>query len=371
MDSDPKIVIIDDHIEELSPLNALVKERGASFTQVVFPADVDEELLKDADLVVVDFTLSGWIDNVDVDQVALKPRNGVALASVLRQHCANLRDFPPTGFALITGQPEKLGAVPSERRPHVISRLNNFEWFFEKRASEPSVAERNADQIISLASAIKSLPNSVGKDLGTIESLLEYLGIHSDNELFERFSDSVQRCRPPIHHLAQASHGLIVLRWLLHRILPYTTFLVGNLGLAARLRVEPSWLNAELSSESSLKTELGSYQYAGPLSNFDGRRFWREGVEQHLWNVTEGNSSNSEAIHEYLEKCCGSVDKLALKRPVVTLDHKLQVENVFSESDDVLPILLDDWPSYAEPAYIRKTELASNQAMNMFLDEAN
>ncbi len=371
MNSGPKIVIIDDHTEELSPLNDLVKELGASFSEVVFPADVDEGLLKDADLVVVDFTLSDWIDNVDVDQVALRPRNGVALASVLRQHCAKLRDFPPTGFALITGQPGELGAVPSERRPHVISRLNNFEWFFEKGASDPSVASRNAGQIISLASAIKSLPNSVGEELGTVESLLAHLGIQTDNELSERFSDSVQRCRPPIHHLAQASHGLIVLRWLLHRILPYTTFLVGDLGMAARLRVEPNWLSSELNSDSSLRSELGSYQYDGPLSDFDGRRFWREGIEQHLWNVTDGMSSNSEAIHEYLDKHCDSVKKLDLKRPVITLDHKLQIEDAFSESDDVLPILLDDWPSYAEPAYIRKAELDSNQEMNMFLDDAN
>ena len=137
MESRPKVVFIDDDVETLSPLNELVKKNGNLRSDVYSPADVDKELLIDTDLVIVDFTLTNWIDKEPVDQLSLRPINGIALAAVLRQHSEQFRDFPPTGFALITGQPESLGPLPGERRPHIVSRLNNVEWFFEKSAENP------------------------------------------------------------------------------------------------------------------------------------------------------------------------------------------------------------------------------------------
>ena len=67
MASGPKVVFIDDHTEELSPLKDLVKERGASFSEVAFPEDVDNELLKNTDLVIVDYNLTDWIEHESVD----------------------------------------------------------------------------------------------------------------------------------------------------------------------------------------------------------------------------------------------------------------------------------------------------------------
>src|SRR5262249_27180871 len=138
---------------------------------------------------------------------------------------------PPTGYALITGQGQGFGPLPSERRPHVISRLSNVEWFFEKRAPQ----ERTASQIVDLSRAIRSLPPNVKQDLNDVAALVRFLGVDDNDSLLDRYCDAVMRCRPPLHHLSERSHGLVIIRWLLHRILPHTCFLFDVAHLAARL----------------------------------------------------------------------------------------------------------------------------------------
>lgn len=368
MEEGPRIAFIDDHTEELDALSDLVQRSGASISEVRSPAQVDEELLKLTDLIVVDYTLDDWIDNEPVEQLSLRPVNGVALAAVLRQHSAKLRDFPPTGFALITGQGNALGPLPAERRPHVISRLNNVEWFFEK-AVDAGGAQDNATMAVSLAKAIAELPKSVGTRLGNMDALMTFLGA-VDHDVQDRLRDAVHRCRPPIHHLAERSHGLMILRWILHRILPHTTFLLDRLHLAARLHVTPTWLYTQLHEGSALEALLAGQRYHGPLSDFDGPRWWRDGVEQLLWDATDGNSSKPKEIHKAMMAAgIEEPDDVGISRPVVTLDHNLNVNSEFSPAESTVPLHLDDWPSYAEPAFIRKEELAEHEQLKMYVAE--
>lgn len=366
MSNGPRIAFIDDHQEELQAFAEQVKEAGASESKVYNPSEVSEELLRDTDLVIVDYTLEDWVDSVQVDndQLSLKPINGIALSSVLREHSSKLKEFPPTGFALITGKPERLCPTPSERRPHVVSRLNNVEWYFEKQTPNPA-------QVISLATAISQLPESVSKQLGSMDALLDYFEVTS-HRLRERFYSAVSRCRPPIHDLAQRSHGLVILRWLLHRILPHTTFLMDSLHLAARLRITPDSLRQCLTPDSPLSALLSEHAYTGPLDTFDGPRWWREGVEQLLWENTEGESSNTTAIHKSLEIAgVQGFDPVTFERPVVVLDQDLKPQDQLAGIHEVVQLQLDDWPSYAEPAYMRKDYLGDHPDMKMFAVDEN
>jgi hypothetical protein len=368
MNRPPRIVLIDDNESELRPLSDIVQRAGAS-CEVRSPDDIDEALLVRADLVVVDHTLDDWVQSLPTEHISRIPLNGVALAAVLRQRALRLhelqhKEFPPTGFALITGLPDTLGPIPSERRPHVISRLNNVEWFWEKKTE----AGQLASQMISLARAIVTLPEWIGTPLGTIDALTAYLGVPGNEPLSARFADAIQRCRPPIHHLAKRSHGLVILRWLLHRILPHTAFLVDQLHLAARLGITVESLSGALLVESAASTMLRNLQYAGPLADFDGPRWWRDGVEQCLWDITNGQSANRDAVLSALnDRGMSKLDRVSVMRPVVTVNPDLRHENTFSSFDDVLPLQLDDWPSYAEPAYIRKNELEQHPEMKMYI----
>ena len=93
----PTILFVDDRIEELEVLSDQITEGGNAVSEVVFPSDITNESLKNADLVIVDLTLDGWIDEEDFVCLGATPTNGIALASVLRQHSLGLRDAPPTG----------------------------------------------------------------------------------------------------------------------------------------------------------------------------------------------------------------------------------------------------------------------------------
>lgn len=365
----PTVVFIDDHEEELKPLADLVQSAGMAGCKVDSPSDVDQSLLENADLVIVDFTLDDWIDNVDVQQMSLKPANGVALSAVLREHYRKepLQHAPPTGFALITGTPDTISTSPGERRPHVVARLSNLEWFFEKHGD----TQENVRRIVSLATAIHKLPSAFSEQMVELDQFLELLGITNEHPLFERYRDTVRMCRPPIHHLSQESGGLILIRWLLHRILPHTCFLMDERHLAARLRVTVESLRNELQLDGELPRLLSDYQYTGPLSDFDGRRWWRDGIEQWLWDRTEGKSAMADSVLSTMRELGATqLQKVEAVRPVVTLDKDLKQEDLLASRSEVVAIQLDDWPSYAEPAYIRLETLNENKFLKLFVSDA-
>jgi hypothetical protein len=363
----PTVVFIDDEQEELKPLAQSVSATGMLGCNVAYPDEVDIELLRDADLVIVDYNLKNWFDSVETSTTSLVPSNGIALCAVLREYYRNpkLTHYPPTGFALITGEPQGVCSAPGERRPHVVARLSNLEWYFEKHDNH----DANVNRISSLATAIHSLPSNLSSQILGLEALMNLLlGVEETDPLLERYSDSVSYCRPPIHHLSKESGGLVLLRWLLHRILPHTCFLLCQTELAARLRVSPESLERELSNSSELVTALAPYSYKGLLSDFDGRRWWRGGIEQFLWDITDGESMDSDALRASMEKVGASLlSPIDITRPVATIDETFKTEAFLSSINDTVALHLDDWPSYAEPAYLRKDLLLKNEDLQLFV----
>ena len=75
----PHILIVDDedtsqHVLGLDTLAA---------TRARHPKDVDIDDLDWADLVLMDFIIGNWTERDDLEQISLRPRNGLALAAVL------------------------------------------------------------------------------------------------------------------------------------------------------------------------------------------------------------------------------------------------------------------------------------------------
>jgi hypothetical protein len=359
--SAPDVLLVDD-TDELRPLAKLVEVAASARCRVMAPSDVSEEDLRSADLVLVDYVLDEWLNSISHEPIAVCPPNGIALASLFRQYSD--QKTPPTGYALITGKGEGLGLLPAERRPHVISRLNNLEWYFEKRADQ----SKTTQQIVSLATAVRSLPTNVKSDLASGEALVRFLGVVDADPLFDRYCDAVMRCRPPLHHLSEQSHGLVIIRWLLHRILPHTCFLLDTLHLAGRLRVSPDSLEQCLVDKGSFVRELEPLTYRGPLASFDRPRWWRDGVEQWLWDRTNGESADDTAVLNYLRSLgTAQLVEVGIANPVVTVDHELREERRLASYQDVVSLRLDDWPDYAEPAYATKATLEAHPEMKAFV----
>lgn len=360
----PYILFIDDNEEQLRPLADAVNAKGDVDSLVIGPDDVDDDGLKRADLVAVDYTLDDWTTELASNPISAVPLNGIALAAVLRQHSHRIKSAPPTAFALITGNADSLGQLPAEQRAHVVSRLSNLEWFFQKQTE----TKKNAQQLVSLASAVRQLPENVVDGLSSLDTFLGFLGVHQGDELSERYAVAVSRCRPPIHYLAKRSHGLVVLRWLLHRILPHTCFLLDSVQLAARLRVRRDALETALANGGTLAAELEQFRYCGPLHDFDGLRWWRDGIEQWLWNKTDGESASDESVVAVVNDAAGQqLEPIGKRRPVAALDENFRREDDFASYDEVVAVQLDDWPSYAEPAYFRRDLVEEHKYLAMFL----
>lgn len=359
-----EVLLVDDQPETVAVLAKLVEANGVSRCRVFTPSDVSKSDLESADLVLVDYNLDEWLTAISTDPMVCRPPDGIAVAALLRQYSSVVHKAPPTGYALLTGEGNRFGHMPAERRPHVISRLNNLEWFFEKSMDQ----KETSSQVAELAKAIRSLPPDVKKGLGNPDALVAFLGVSEEDPLVERYSDAITQCRPPLHHLSERSHGLVVIRWLLHRILPHTCFLFDTMHLAARLRITPASFKKCIESDGEFAKALHPFRYRGPLASFDGPRWWRGGIEQWLWDQTNGESAHDAAVLKHLKSLgCEQLDPVGISNPVVTVNRELIEETVLSAFAEVSPLRLDDWPDYAEPAYATKQTLEANPEMQSFV----
>lgn len=317
--------------------------------QVLDPDEVTVSDALDADLVLCDFVLDGWAR--DADEPAI-PGDGVALAASIRSHLGTPGSLEtPTAFALYSGHVDDLaGALPKETRLHTLSRALNLEWVFPKVAD---VQGSLANQIVELAVAVHDLPEAWKLEAGHNEALVRsLLRVDGGTAAEERAWADVLACRPPLHELSTRSHGLAFLRWLLHRILPHSTFLWDDARLALRLRVMPDDLTAAVNSNEQA---FEAFRYTGPLGSFAGRRWWRSLVESFLWQQTDGRPFDHEAVTERVAASLGrALTPIGLAEPVLPLDGNYRAARVPIEAADAVRIVPDDWPTYADVAWVHR-----------------
>jgi len=342
----PRILILDDHEDEIV-LKRLKRAHGRAKVSVLHPQEVEVEDLLETNLVLVDYQLDNWLERDEASSVALQPHDGLALASVLRRQIHSKRGTP-VAFAIFTGHIQKLaGPLPDEYRQHALARLNNLEWVFRKE-------KVNVNQIIDLAAAVMKLPAEwpikPGKPIRQLANLLDIQQNHDDADLILQ---DVEACQPPVHELSEWSHGLVILRWLLHRILPYPCFLWTTRQLAARLRIDYDALRGQLNNRSPLSAKLNGCKYNGILSDFLGVRRCRKKIERLLWQITEGNSSDIDAVRDSIKKIARASLPASSPsdHPIICLGSKFKPLRQFFSMDHAVRIRLDDWPPYADQAW--------------------
>ncbi len=346
----PHVIVLDDEPETQRTAFRHTEPGSARF-EVLHPEEVDGDTLNTADLVMVDYLIDAWEARENSLQLGLRPSNGIALSAVLREHAGRLDR--PTGFALNTGNPAALWMTPAETRAHLIARAYNLEWVFLK-----SESERNIQQATSLASAIRRLPQRwPGADHdGATRLVLSLLGLAKtpDDGTAPPWTpmalSDIEVCRPPLTELAERNHGLLFLRWLLQRILPYPCFLHDSHRLAARLRITHGSLISAL--RQGLGTWLQPYKYEGMLADFAGDRWWRSGVEFALWELADGASVPMGELHARLAKETGvELVPAGVVDPIVCIDENYRVLEGTYPPDRVVRIQPDDWPGYASQAW--------------------
>jgi hypothetical protein len=338
----PTILIIDD--EDNQPFADQLKEAGLHALPLS-PEDVSLKDVKDADLVLIDFKLDRWPER-QAAPFTLQPRDGLALATLLRRQIHEESRSSPTAFAIRTGQMDGLASpLPPDSRAQVLSRINNLEWIFDKQTT-------TVEQVKELAEAVCRLPQNWPADSADAaqSQVCDLLAIRPESDCDAL--DDVLNCFPPLHSMSQWSHGLAFLRWFLHRVLPYPCFLFDKHYLAARLRIPLASLDQILESSASPFTDA---KYEGIAHTFLGPRWWSSQVERRIWEGTDGDTLNGPKIAKWLEEATGSPVIAPTSAPddypVVCLDekhHELLEMHPISECVRILP---DDWPPFADQAW--------------------
>jgi hypothetical protein len=349
----PNILVIDDEPNEslLLPLDTY----GHAKIATRHPREVEEEDLLSADLILVDYQLDHWPERDRATEICLRPKDGLALAALLRRHAQRSDDLSPAAFAIYTGQISAVASpLPPENRLHALSALTNLEWVFSKGTPGDT---HTIEQIRILAEAVTQLPQrwTSGEAPGenALTELGGLLGVIGTDELSARLLLEVEQALPPIHEVSQWSHGLAVLRWLLHRVLPYPCFLWPTAHLSARFRIEWPVLQEALNDEAPLRSALSAVEYKGILSGFLGLRWWRTGVELWLWEHLGNRASDDEAVYDFI---CSIAEKELSRsrpglRPIVCLNRDFEPSLRFSSIEEAVRIRPDGWPAYAEQAW--------------------
>ncbi len=358
----PSILIIDDTLSQVEGLANLIRSEGLAKVVICDPDEVSRLDVLRADLVLIDYDIAKWRKGIEPGEIiSQQPGNGLALVPVLRSHIK--RKVQPTAYAILTGKMDELAdPLPSEYRNHALASINNLEWIFEK--SSPGDEPRLYQQIAELAAAVRRLPRgwTPYSDRGSAEQLAGLLGLSLGTDESDELMQDVLRCHPPLYELSEWSHGLTILRWLLHRILPYPCFLLDTNYLAARLRLQHAGLESALQVGCPLRKALAPYEYDGILPTFLGGRWWRMGVERFLWNKTGGMSFDIASVRRLVNALAG--EELPPSTPddfpVVCIGARYESMKEFCSIDEAVRIRPDDWPAYAEQAWTT-LELANEE----------
>jgi len=361
MSRKPVVLIVDDN-ETQSSLQQHLESSGTVTAKVLHPKDVEFDDLRQSDLVLVDFQLDNWPERDELDQLSLQPSDGLALAAIFRRYAQESEKESPTAIAILTGKIDKLASpLPYENREHALAYLNNLEWVFQK--AKPGKDPRLAVQVVDLSSAVTRLPPQwTGEGKQAMSQLAHLLSVDSQDSANERLLEDVDSCAPPIHELSEWSHGLAVLRWMLHRILPFPCFLWNTHYLASRLAIDHAALVTAIARDKKLEQALKPAKYEGILSNFLGHRWWRSQIENWLWDLTEGHSGDPEVVRKQINDLAKSnlpPSKPAVN-PIVCVNSDYRPLEQFYSIDDSVRIRPDDWPPYADQAWTT-IELAKSE----------
>ena len=330
-----QILVVDDRPDEL---RAVLLEFDPPLDPL-HPNDLTVADLEGRTLVLVDFQLQDWKGADSAD--ACVPRDGLALAAAIRSHLRGR----PAAVALHAAKLEHLaGGRSAEAREHVVARAHNLEWAFTKSAGL-------RDQWEILAAAVARLPGVwTWEDDDEIRRFEALLALPEADWVHAARSD-LEECRPPLHEVSEYTSGMALLRWLLHRVLPYPTFLRSAEYVAVALGVDPASFRAAVSASEErnrLVERIEAARYKGILAGFLGDRWWKAGIEALVWDLTRGRPFDRDALWSAQSELAPDLRRLSEVDPVLELDERFVLTERILEREETVELQPDDWPLYAE-----------------------
>ena len=352
----PLILVADDQPESAEAIVGPVVSGTDAKIVVKHPRDITRADIRDSAVVVVDHYLEEDWPELDSQLPAMSPRDGFALAAVLRSHSS--MQLPGPAVTILTGRLESLaGDIPLVSAQHLLAWQHDVEWVFPK--SGPNLVRRllsMADGVLKLRDAWTlpiTLNNLTSNWLDLPE--MEWKGVALDH---------VFQARPPIHAVGVETKGSSVLRWFLQRVWPYPAFLIDIHWTAARLGVTAEWLQMELKNESEFSASLGSCAYSGAFSEFGGPRWWRAGVANAITVISDGQPFDRQAVNAGIAALSSvKPEFLTEDRPVVAVDPETMEATRVVDARISVRICPDGWPVYADSVWAHIEDVLNDPSL--------
>ena len=190
-----------------------------------------------------------------------------------------------------------------------------------------------------------------------------------DADTFERCWRDVLDCQVPVHELTAGGHGVLFIRWLLHQVLPYPSFLWAEHWIAARLRISVDALRGVLAGNSDLARDLESMRYSGILAGFLGDRWWRGALEDYVWELAGGYRAEEQRLREALTKRAGmDLDPIDANPAVVCVDKELQPTGQFLSPMTAVILRPDHWSPFADSAWMDVETVRDDPILRSMVD---
>jgi hypothetical protein len=351
----PVILVIDD----VEASTTAVRERLDGKARVIGrgPNDVTLNDLKVANLVLVDLKLEDWPERDTQSTLAFQPKDGLALIATLKSNLSTDPTRTPTAFALRSGQLQSVsGTLSPKNREHALAKMLDLDWVFVKGPNSSGFEI----EVLSLAAAVKGLPHPWPNVKESRDTLMKLLRLSKRLRWYLRAVKDVERAKPPQDVFAETTHGMSFIKWLLHEVLPFPTFLLDERYLAARLHVSPPSFRKIIAQKKTVARRLEEFEYQGILCDFAGRRWWRAGIEYWLWRETDGQPFDKVALQAIVKQLSADLKVVDVVRPVVELNDQFRPTDNLIDIADAIQIAPDDWPSSADPAWIGISQAKSD-----------
>lgn len=366
-DQRPFVLVVDDNADDMR--SSLVQRLNDSVAvSVLHPSDVKREDLARTDLVLMGYKLEQWPERDGQSGAAFDIRSGMVLAAVFREVAEEATPDRLTAMALYTGHlSEASGRIRPPHSQHVVASLNNLEWIFEKKKKETDL-DPDA-QAIELANAVQLLHGDWPTEACASEArACELLNLRAEVGWFGRSWQEVRECQPPIHELAGTEHGVLFLRWFLHKVLPYPCFLWDIHQVATRLRMRVKDLKQIIASHGDLSQDLRKRRYTGILHGFLGHRWWRTAIEDYAWELGRGASGNPNIFRDRLRERAGiDLDLIGISDPVVCLNRDFEPTEIASPQEAVR-LRPDYWPSFADAAWMKIDAVGTDPSLRAMVE---
>jgi hypothetical protein len=129
---------------------------------------------------------------------------------------------------------------------------------------------------------------------------------------------------------------------------------------------------AVMAENSKLSRRLKDLCYTGILSGFLGDRWWRSGLEDYVWSLTQGQAKDVKSFHGTLEEQAGhELEAVRVNPALVPLNAALKPEDEFIAPEQAVRIRPDQWPAFADDAWTSIAAVRGDTMLHALVDYAD